>query len=382
MMACQLMGPPSLDRSELGIPAHFPDPPIPADERITAEKRELGRRLFYDFRLAVNGSRACGICHEQPKGWTDGFVRSVGALGDEHTRNSLSLINVVYREQLTWQDPSMVELGEQMIVPLMGDDPVEMGMSEALILERLWDDDRYPELFESAFPRADEPVSLEHTIAAINAFQRTIIGGDTPWDRYLQGDSAAMTDAEQRGMSLFFSARLKCSRCHGGLFLDSPTDEEGRILGRHRYANTGLYDIDGAGSYPEDEQGLFALTGEPEDMGVFRVPSLRNVSRTKPWGHDGTFLFLEDVVDAYARGGRHITSGAFQGDGAQNPYKDPLVTGFALSQLERDDLLAFLNDALTDDTLLEDPSLATPFCIDDEDGNPVNSPCEPRFELE
>lgn len=115
-------------------------------------------------------------------------------------------------------------------------------------------------------------------------------------------------------------------------------------------------------------------------MGVFRVPSLRNVARTGPWGHDGTFLSLADVVEAYARGGRLISSGPTPGDGAENPYRDPLVAGFAISDAERSDLLAFLEGALTDESLLVDPDVATPFCIEDEDGLPVNPPCEPGFE--
>lgn len=360
---------------EVDFPAHFPSPDIPADNPLTAEKIALGRYLFYDVRLAVNRLRSCGICHEPALGFTDGFVQAVGTTNEKHTRNTLSLINVAWREQLTWRDPSVAHLEEQFLTPLMGTEPVEMGMNEALLLRRLTYTDLYPPLFAAAFPDGADPITLENVGLALASFQRTIFDGDTPYDRYLLGDSDALSPAAEQGMMLFFSDDLRCSRCHGGIFFDQPVDETGTPTDTHGYFNTGLYNVDGVGSYPEAEQGLYALTGEPADMGRFRTPSLRGVSTSGPWTHDGTVLFLEDLIDAYARGGREILSGPTPGDGATNPYKDELISGFEITDDEKADLLAFLEEGLTDVEMMLRTDLATPFCVEGDTGV-INTPCE------
>jgi cytochrome c peroxidase len=361
----------------LDLPPHFPEPDIPADNPLTVEKIALGRYLFYDVRLSINHKRSCGICHEQAIGFTDGFVQAIGTTAEKHTRNTLPLINVAFRRQLTWRDPSVTRLEDQLITPLMGDEPIEMGMNEALLLRRLESTDLYPQLFQDAFPDQPAPISLDNIGLSLASFQRTIFGGDAPYDRHLLGDEGAMSEAASRGMALFFSEPLGCGRCHGGVFLDQPTDAHGNVTDDHGYFNTGLYNVDGAGSYPEAEQGLYALTGELEDMGKFRTPSLRGVATSGPWTHDGTVLFLEDLIDAYARGGREILSGPTPGDGAENPYKSALLTGFDITDGERADLLTFLDEGLTDEGLLARESLSTPFCVEGDSGVVTNTPCEP-----
>jgi len=337
----------------------------PVDNPWSSEKSILGRYLFHDFRLSVNESRSCGICHEPAKAFTDGFVVSVGAFDDSVNRNALSLINVGYRENLTWQDPTQNTLEHQMYTPLSGDNPVEMGMTEALFVERFEAIDLYPPLFEDAFARESDPLSLANAIKAIAVFERTIVGGDSPYDRWLTGEVDALDESAQRGKELFFSEALHCNRCHGGLFLDATVSEWGEQTSRHGYFNTGVYNLDGEGAYPEEFPGLITQTGQAQDMGVFRVPSLRGVTHSGPWLHDGSALFLQDVLDAYARGGRLIESGERVGDGASNPYKSELVTGFEMSEQERADLLAFLG-ALTDESVLTRPELQTPFQEDQD----------------
>jgi cytochrome c peroxidase len=325
----------------------------------------LGRYLFYDFRLSVNDSRSCGICHEPAKGYTDGFVVSVGAFDDPVNRNALSLVNVGYREILTWRDPSQTTLEHQMNIPLSGDNPVEMGMTIELFAERFEAIDLYPPLFLAAFPKEPSPLNLANAIKAIAVFERTIVGDDTPYDRWLTGDEDALDASARRGMDLFFSEALHCDRCHGGLFFDASTNEQGEETNRHGYFNTGLYDLDGQGAYPQSAEGLITQTGLPEDMGVFRVPSLRGVTTSGPWLHDGSALFLEDVLDSYARAGRQIHSGDRAGDGAMNPYKSDLITGFEMSLQDRSDLLDFL-DALTDESVLTRAELQDPYEDDEE----------------
>ena len=358
------------DREAWGIPDHYPSPIVPEDNPLTPEKVELGRHLFYDFRLSVNGKRSCGICHEPQKGFTDGFVRALGAYDDPHPRNTLTITDVAWREQFGWRSLVPSDLEHQLLVPLTGDFPVlEMGMTEDLLVERLEATSLYPPLFDAAFP--GEAISLENAGKAIASFERTMISGTSPYDEHLLGGDLP-PDAE-RGRQLFFGNEARCSRCHGGLWLDSPTSRWGRVTARHGWFNTGLYDIDGEGSYPAIEQGLFAETGLIEDMGRFRTPSLRNVALTGPWTHDGSVSDLGDLLDAYARGGRDVQSGPNPGDGAENPHKSPLVSGFDMSMQDRDDLLAFL-EALTDTRMVEDPALQNPFCVE-VGGEIVNEPC-------
>ncbi|MEM9454988.1 MAG: MbnH family di-heme enzyme [Myxococcota bacterium] len=348
------------------LPSYVPTPQIPADNPMTVEKVTLGRWLFHDFQLSADGDRSCAICHEQAKGFTDGFVRAVGTYNDVHPRNTLSVINVAWRGPLGWRSPDQDRLEEQLLIPLLGSDPiVEMGMHEPLLLERLASTEPYPELFEEAFPGEPEPVSLDNAARAIASYERTIVSFGSPYDRALAGDPDAMSPAAQRGQALFQSERLGCFRCHSGPLLDRPLLDDGRVGEQPGYFNTGLYDIDGQGSYPPEETGLHALTGLREDMGRVRTPSLRNVALTGPWGHDGSFASLGDVIEAYARGGRKLHSGRYAGDGAQSPVKDPRITGFSLTDPEQEELLAFLA-ALTDDELLTDLRYVDPRCFDSD----------------
>ena len=348
-------------RVELPLPPHFPDFPGPLP---TVAEAELGRLLFHDFRLAVDDARSCGICHEGKKGYTDGFVKAVGALGDAHTRNTLSLLNLAWRGPLTWVDPTLTDPLEQMKVPLLGEHPVEMGTDPDTLPDRLAGIDLYPPAFAAAWPDDPSPITMEHVASALLAYERLIVAADTPWDRWLQGDDHALSPEALAGRDLFFSAELGCVQCHGGVFFDRPADLDGTVLDdRPLYVNTGMYNIDGEGSLPPDETGLHARTGRPEDMGRFRVPSLRGVAETGPWGHDGSFGSLEDVLDAYARGGRLLVGGPWPGDGATSPWKDPRIRGFSLSEQERGQLVAFL-ESLTDAGANAEPFLQTPFCPD------------------
>ena len=157
-----------------------------------------------------------------------------------------------------------------------------------------------------------------------------------------------------------FMGPAGCSHCHGTFLFSDQATYVGAADETPLFHNNGLYNIGGTGAYPADNQGLFAVTGRPEDMGRFKAPSLRNVALTAPYMHDGSIPTLEAVVDQYARGGRLITDGPFAGDGAANPYKDPLVAGFALTPTDRSDLVAFL-ESLTDRSVTTNPRFADPF---------------------
>lgn len=353
---------PADDNFKWRLPANIPQPSVPADNPMSSIKVELGRWLFHDVRLSVNGTTSCATCHIQSLAFTDGKSRSVGATGDQHPRSAMSLVNVAYVSRLTWANPFLDRLEVQALTPMFGENPIEMGLAgwESDVIELLRSDPRYRRLVPRAFPGDADPYSILNTVRAIASFVRSIVSFDSPYDRYLAGDSDAMSDGQLRGMTLFFSEKLECFHCHGGFnFTDSSTHANAVVeaVGFH---NTGLYNIDSNGAYPDDNKGLLELTGERRDMGRFRAPGLRNIALTAPYMHDGSIATLDAVIDHYQQGGRTIEEGPFSGDGSRNPYKSVFVRQFELSKTERADLLSFLH-ALTDTTVTKDPALSDPF---------------------
>lgn len=327
------------------------------------EKVALGRHLFYDKRLSLNETQSCASCHAQANAFTDGLARSVGSTGDMTPRGSMSIANVAYLTTLTWANPAMVALEDQALVPMFGEEPVELGLSgqESTLLERLSGDPRYVELFDAAFPDDAEPISLGSIVRAIASFERTVMSFSSPYDRFTYGaDSEALTESAKRGLELFFSEELECFHCHGGFNFSDSTAQEGTTIVETMFHNTGLYNIAGTGAYPEPNTGVHAHTGLPSDMGRFRAPSLRNIALTAPYMHDGSMKSLDEVLDHYAAGGRNIESGPYAGDGRAHPNKSEFLHGFALSQTQRADLLAFL-ESLTDDSLFTRESLSDPW---------------------
>lgn len=344
------------------LPAEMPLPNVPTDNPMTAAKVELGRWLFYDTRLSGNKTMACASCHVQALAFTDGRPRSIGSTGEIHPRSSMSLVNIAYASRLTWANPLLDRLEDQALTPLLGDNPVEMGLGGKAdeVSKLLKAEPNYKTLTKEAFSQDDDPYSLLNAIRAISAFVRTIVSFDSPYDRYLNGDDSALSDKAIRGMDLFFSERLECFHCHGGFnFTDSTTHANANI-DRVGYHNTGLYNLDGEGAYPGDNTGLYDMTGERRDMGRFKAPSLRNVAVTSPYMHDGSVATLSDVIDHYERGGRLIEKGEHSGDGRLSPYKSEFVRGFEIADNEREDLIKFL-EALTDANVLVDPRFSTPF---------------------
>jgi len=348
------------------VPAGMPPPIVPATNPMSAVKVELGRWLFHDRRLSVNGTLSCAGCHVQALAFTDGRPHSIGATGEAHPRGAMSLVNVAYASRLTWANPQLERLEDQALTPLFSDAPVEMGMAgrESEIARLLEDDPRYAHLFPLAFPDDTAPYSVLNLVRATSAFVRSIVSYASPYDAWLAGDENAISAAAKRGEALFFSERLECFHCHGGInFTDSSTHANARVE-RVGFHNTGLYNVRGDGSYPAGNTGIRDLTGERRDMGRFRAPSLRNVAVTAPYMHDGSIASLDGVIDHYARGGRLIETGAHAGDGRLNPYKSAFVRGFELDAGERADLIAFL-ESLTDPVVLTDPRWGDPFAQDD-----------------
>lgn len=346
-----------------GLPEGFPKPRVPADNPMSDVKVELGRRLFYDVRLSENKTYSCASCHKQELAFTDGLANAVGSTGQIHPRSSMSIVNVAYYTVLTWANPLLGSLEEQALLPLFGESPVELGLSgkEGVMLERLAAEPLYPGLFGEAFPGEVEPITLKNMVRAISAFERSMISYRTPFDRYEYGhDTSALSEAALRGKDLFFGEKMECFHCHGEFnFSDSFATETSGFTEK-MFHNTGLYNIGGTGAYPAGNAGVYEITGLASDTGRFRAPSLRNVAVTAPYMHDGSVATLSDVLDHYKVGGRAIASGPFAGDGAKNPYKSVVIHGFALSDMEKADVIAFL-ESLTDAELLSDPRFSDPW---------------------
>lgn len=349
------------------IPAFIKDTVyLDTQNPFTPAKAELGRYLFFDRRLSVNNTKSCATCHDPAFSFTDRYNRSIGALGDLHQRNASPLINIVFNRYLTAADSSLHFPEQQIRNPMFNENPVELGWkgNEITIIRKVKADSLYQQLFKKAFPFYKDPVTVQTIQYAISSFVKTILVFNSPYDRFrFQNDSLAMTKAARRGMQLFLSDSLQCSRCHNGINLSTPvmtmTNKQQLF-----YFNTGLYNTDGKGGYPVYDQGLIEKTKQPRDMGAYRVPTLRNLAYTAPFFHDGSAQTLEDVIKVYEQGGRNVPAGVFTGDGKANPFKSPLIKGFSLNSQQRLDLVQFLLSC-SDSSVLNNPAWANPFDKDE-----------------
>ncbi len=345
------------------LPVGFPTPVVPAVNPMSDAKVELGRHLFYDTRLSANNRFSCASCHRQSAAFTDGRALAVGSTGELHPRNSMSLANVGYGSVLNWGNPNVQQLEQQALIPMFGEHPVELGMAgqEDELLRRIRDDSTYRRLFASSYPDAADRVNLANIVRALSSFQRSLVSGNSPYDRYkFRNERAALSESARRGEALFFDERTECFHCHTGIMFTNSVNYVGKGFADQEFFNNGLYNVDGQGAYPADNVGLKEFTGRAADMGAFKAPTLRNIAVTAPYMHDGSIATLDEVLDHYIRGGRLIRTGPNAGDGAASPLKNGFVKGFELSASERADMLAFLN-SLTDSTFLTDPRLANPW---------------------
>ena len=253
--------------------APAPPVPVPADNPTSAARVELGRRLFYDADLSIDGTLACASCHEQRRAFAEGVATHGGVKGALGRRNAPGLANVAYLSPLTWADPTATTLETQAVTPLTGEHPVEMGMAgqEAELARRLAADACYRSMFAAAYP--GEPVGLATTTKALAAFERTLVSFGSPYDR------RAMDAAARRGEAVF-KAR-GCADCHAG---DQFTDSRFHVVGT---ANPG-------------DDGAFEKTGDSAHRGAFRTAPLRNVAVSDPYLHDGSAATIAQAVARHA----------------------------------------------------------------------------------
>jgi cytochrome c peroxidase len=296
----------------LSIPKGFPYPDIPDDNKLTVNRIELGKLLFFDPILSRDSTISCASCHAENYFFADSLRVSSGVEGRKGTRNSPSLVNVAYQPSMFW-DGGNPTLEQQILGPF--DSHVEFDFDIYKAIERLLKHPQYPELFKKAYNQDPSVFSLTRAIAA---FERTIIGGTSRYDDYIQKvDTNALNASEKNGLALFFSEKAECFHCHQGFLL---TD--------FSFRNNGLYE-----NYADS--GRARITQIPSDVGKFKVPSLRNVAKTAPYMHDGSLSTLEEVLDHYISGGK------------KHNNKSPIIQPLSLTVQEKNDLINFLK-SLTD----------------------------------
>jgi cytochrome c peroxidase len=333
----------------------------PTNQSTNQPTTQLGKYLFFDRRLSINQTRSCGTCHNPQFAFTDGYKRSLGAFADLHQRNTQPLFNLSELKYFTASDSTLHSPLQQIDNPLFNTHPIEMGIkgNEVIILKRIETDDAYKKLFSEA----GLMLTWDNIKIAIAQFTLHIKSNNSPYDKFIKGDSNALSLNEKSGKDLFFSTKTKCASCHGGNNFSTPNlvNTKGEI---DFYFNTGLYNIDGNGAYPMYDQGLFQHTNNNNDMGKFRVPTLRNLAYTAPYMHDGSVASLNEALDLYINGGRKIPEGINKGDGTKNKYKHAFINPFSINEAEKKNLLSFLL-TLSDSSFIKNESYQNPF-VEDE----------------
>lgn len=287
--------------------------PHPADNAPTAARVELGRALFFDPRLSGSNRMSCATCHDPAMGWGDAQPLAVGHDGRALARGTPTILNSAYSAVLMW-DGRFASLEQQAIGPII--DPTEMGEQMPRLVAELSAIPDYRERFAAAYP--GEPIG-EATIAkALAAFQRTVVSGESDFDRWRRGDRAALGDSARRGFDVF---RIQggCANCHMGFNF---TDDD--------FHNIGVRDV-GA-----PDPGRYAVTRNPKDRGAFKTPTLRDVALTAPYMRNGLYATLEEVVDHYVRGG-DVTDNLSE-------QMEPR----ALTEQQKADLVAFMKSLTSD----------------------------------
>ena len=291
---------------------------IPADNPLTNEKVELGRLLVFDKRLSQDNTIACMSCHMAKFAFTDGKRVATGIRGQKGGRSAPVSFNRVFSSAQFW-DGRAATLEAQSIGPFTN--PIEHGFPNYdVMMAKMMKIAGYRKLFKQAF--GDDNITIENVGKAIASFQRTNLSGNSPADRFDQGQEAgAISESAQKGL-LLFREKARCTKCHSGFNF---TDE--------KFHNAGIgWDTNTV------DLGRYMVSKNPEDIGAFKTPTLREIARSAPYMHDGRFKTLEEVVNFYNQGG------------IKNPHQDPLVIPLDLTDQEKRDLVAFLHTLNGDGT--------------------------------
>lgn len=346
------------------LPPGFPVPNVPEENPMSYEKVELGRHLFYDKRLSGNETQSCASCHIQEIAFSDAKTVGVGSTGESHPRNSQQLVNVAYHPRLTWANPSFETLEKQMRVPLFGNAPIELGLQSDDYLNKFQNDSQYVELFGKAYGGGIENINEENLRFAIASFQRTLISGNSPYDKYINGDKSAMSASAVRGMKLFNGETAECFHCHGGFNFTDTSFHSQTVFEEIFYHNNGLHSEEYYANLNDNQKGLYEITKQKSDEGKFRAPSLRNVGLTFPYMHDGSIDCSDsnkDNKEACAREALGKVLDHYMSGGQNHPNKDTtLIREFSFTPQEKEDLIEFLMN-LTDEEFITNPDFSNPF---------------------
>lgn len=310
------------------LPKGIPEPIVPADNPMTVEGVALGETLFFDTQLSGNGTQSCASCHDPSRAFSDPRSFSVGSTGELTKRHSMALVNVAYNTSFTWAHSGLTSIEQQLLIPLFGEAPIEMGarLDDIELSSRL-NTKAYRAQFKAAF--GDATPTWDRVVKALSSYVRSLVSFDSPFDRYAyQGEDNALSEQAIDGLNLFFSERMECFHCHGGLNFTQSSKHENQQITLTPFHHTGLVDDDAG------DLGLYEFTLKQEDKGHFRAPTLRNIALTAPYMHDGSINTLADVIDFYAAGGR--------AKAANHPRKSPFVPGFNITEEEKQALVAFL----------------------------------------
>jgi cytochrome c peroxidase len=302
---------------EIKPPLGLPPVPIPPDNPPTAETIALGRQLFYDTRLSADNTQACSSCHDPNRWFEDNHSLSKGVTGKMGERNAPTVINATYLPLQFW-DGRAASLEEQAGAPIAN--PVEMNQTHDVSVAKLAKDPIYPPMFKAAFGTDD--ITIGRVVKAIASFERTLLSGDSAFDRYeYDGDKSALTPAQIRGLAIFRDPHKgNCAACH-------TIDSKYALFTDGKFHNIGEGVVDDS---TFKDIGRYHETKVETDKGAFMTPSLRNVARTAPYMHDGSLQTLNEVVDFYAGGTN------------SNPFLDKEIHDIQLSGQDRADLVEFL----------------------------------------
>lgn len=337
-------------------PLGLPELPVPADNPQTEAKISLGDKLFHDARFSADGKVSCSTCHDKGKGFTDNLPTSIGFNGMTGTRNAPTVINSAYMTSMFWDGREPDLEGQSKGPPI---NPVEGGLeNHAVLIEMVRQDGDYVQAFKDVFGVDAAGITIDHVARAIASFERTVVSGNSPFDRYYYaGEQDAMTPAQVRGFDVFVN-KGRCVSCHSieqtqAIFTDNRFHNIGvgfkSIQGKEAATAAELAKKKRAGADLDEtvlteanisELGRFVVTENLTEVGAFKTPTLRNVDITQPYMHDGSLETLEDVVDFYNNGGRVEETDPLSG------FLSGGIRALDLTDEEKQDLVAFLK-ALT-----------------------------------
>lgn len=318
------------ENDAIQIPLGLPPLKYPPNSKpASAGEIALGKQLYFDTRLSSDKTVSCASCHDPAKGWSNGTPFATGIRGQVGGRSSPSIINAAYHQMQFWDGRADWVEG-QALGPI--ENPIEMDMKLPALVERLKNIPGYRSQFEKLYK---DGVTAKNIGRALASFERTVLSGDAPYDRYKAGDKKAMSPAAERGMKLFFG-KAHCVACHSGpLFSDGAFHNIGVGMKRTNF------DKD---DYDKGREAISTLEG---DRGAFKTPGLRDIARTAPYMHDGSEKTLEDVIEYYNRGGN------------KNPWLDEEMFELKLTAKEKADLATFLREGLASSSypMISAPSL-------------------------